>query len=384
MRYANVYEQIKKEHPSATALKEPPEKKHWLRVPLLFCVLPGLFLLAFLVLRNFRSVMDFLVFRVTTPFKHFLSAYISAIPFALAEAVWAVAVVGLVLFLLRTLFLLVFRKGRLKRLLRRFLALVSAGLIVYSCYTVMWGINYYAESFASRSGLTPRGCTAEELYELTAEFAQLCSETAESMPRNEAGNVVLENEALFQNAQLLYSGIAQEFPELNGPVFDPKPMFFSKILSMMGFTGFYFPMTAESLVNVDQPDCFIPSTILHELAHQCNVAEEDAANFVAILAGLRCDDPVFRYSSALMGYIHLSNALYSADRTLWEQASALLSEAVRTDLRENSEFWEKNESPVSTVSETIYEGYLATVGHSEGMKSYGMCVDLLAAYYLDK
>lgn len=380
MRYTNTYEQIKKE--AAVSAKEgKSQKEHWLRVPLICCLIPALLLAAFVLLRNQQSLMNTLVFGVTTPLKHGISSVVGKLPFALGEVVWAVGVISLLIFLLRTVFLLIARPNRGKRLLRRSLALLSAGLIVYSCYTVMWGVNYYAESFVSRAGLTQRGCTADELYQLTAAFAERCNTLADKLPRNSEGNAVLDNDDLFCNAQELYSGIAQEFPVLDVPVYDPKPMFFSKIISAMGFTGFYFPMTAESLVNVDQPDCLIPSTILHELAHQCNVAEEDAANFVAIMAGLRCDDPVFQYSSALLGYIHLSNALYSADRELWKAAASVPNETVRFDLQENNAYWEKNETPVRTASETIYEGYLKSVGHDEGMNSYGMCVDLLAAYY---
>jgi hypothetical protein len=111
------------------------------------------------------------------------------------------------------------------------------------------------------------------------------------------------------------------------------------------------------------------------------VAEEDAANFVAILAGLRCEDPRFQYSSALLGYIHLSNALFEASPDLCRQVSTLLSDQVRTDLGANNRYWADYETPVSEASEQVYNGFLNSYGHSEGMKSYGLCVNLLSAYY---
>lgn len=381
MRYRNLYEQIKSETAQGgVTVKE----KHWLRVPLICCILPALFLLIYLVLRSNQKLMNVMVFQVTTPIKHILAGINAHLPFAVGEVVWAVAMFALLVFLIRTVYLLIRYQNRGQRLIRRILALISAGLIVYSCYTVMWGINYYAESFASRSGLTARGCTVQELYTLTSSFAERCNALSGEMPRGETGTTVLNNDELFCNAEALYSNIQTEFSALNVPVYDPKPMFFSPVISAMGFTGFYFPMTAESLVNVEQADCLIPATILHELAHQCNVAEEDAANFVAILAGLHSEDSVFQYSSALLGYIHLSNALYSANREAWQEVRDILNEQVRADLDENNAFWDKYESPVKTASETIYEGYLKSVGHSEGMKSYGQCVDLLTAYYFDK
>lgn len=365
-------------------IKHPPKYDlRWLAAPVTACLIPSLFLLLFALTRNNQSLMDFLVFHVTTPFKHLLSRFWGLFPFGAAEVIWVAAILAGLAFLGRTVWLLITRGNRRRRLIRRGLAALAAGLIIYSCYTAMWGINYYARGFSQRSGLTTRGCSVEELSQLTAAFAAKCDELSDELPRNGEGITELETKPLFQNAAELYQGIQEEFPCLDYPVFDAKPMVFSLIISYTGFTGFYFPMTAESLVNVHQPDCLIPSTILHELAHQCNVAEEDAANFVAILAGLRCDDPVFQYSSALLGYIHLSNALYSADREQWKAVAGLLNEQVNADLDDNNAYWKQFESPVEKTSEKIYTGFLNSYGQTEGMKSYGQCVDLLVTYYFD-
>lgn len=83
----------------------------------------------------------------------------------------------------------------------------------------------------------------------------------------------------------------------------------------MDFTGFYFPFTGEANLNVDCPASFLPSTIVHEMAHQRGIASEQECNFIAIAVSLASGDPVYRYSGLLMGYVHLGNALYRADRT---------------------------------------------------------------------
>ncbi|MCD7829084.1 MAG: DUF3810 domain-containing protein [Clostridiales bacterium] len=355
----------------------------WLLAPALWCAVPGAFLLAFLLARGHQGLMNFLVNRVTTPVKHLLSRLCGLLPFALAEVIWAAGVLAVVLFLARTVWLLIRRKDRLRRLLRRGLAGLAAALVVYSCYTAMWGINYYSDSFSQRTGLTARGCTAEELGQLTASFAAKCNELSDQMERDGDGITQVDASEVLQQAAECYQTIFDEFPALEQPLFTPKAMFFSRVISYMGFTGFYFPMTAESLVNVDQPDCLIPATALHELSHQCNVAEEDACNFLAIIGGLHCDSVVFQYSSALMGYIHLSNALYKADLSTWQAVRATLNEQVMADLTDNNAYWAQFESPVQETSEKIYTGFLESYGQTEGMKSYGQCVDLLVAYYFD-
>ncbi len=379
--HKNLYEQIQYETAHGVAVAERPEEKHWLPL-LLWCAIPGAALLLFAALRSNQSVMDRVVFGFTTPLKHGLARLNDHIPFAVGELVWALALLGLLAFLVRTVILLVCGPERLTILIRRLLALTGAGLVTACCFTLLWGCNYYATSFAQRAGLSQRGATALELAQLTAAFAEKCNELAPQQERDSAGAVSCDVNSLFPGSSELYQGIAAEFPALAVERHDPKPMVCSRLLSLTGFSGFYFPMTAESIVNVDQSACMVPSTILHELAHQCNVAEEDAANFVAIIAGLRCDDPRFQYSSALLGYIHLSNALSGADRGYYEQVRALLNDQVRLDLSANDSYWEKFETPVADASERVYTGFLESYGHSEGMKSYGMCVNLLSGYYL--
>ena len=125
-----------------------------------------------------------------------------------------------------------------------------------------------------------------------------------------------------------------------------------------------------------------PATVLHELAHQRNVASEAEANFLAVIAGLKSDDTEFQYSSALLGYIHLSNALYTADRDLWRSVSAALNDDVRADLTDNSAYWAQFKTPASDAAEAVYTSFAQSYEQRDIMKSYGDCVDLLAAYYL--
>lgn len=375
----NLYDEIRRRTDPEAADRLTPKS---FIPPLIGCLVPGVFLTLFVLLRSNTALMDFIVFQVTTPIKGVISAVCSLLPFNVAEIIWTVGVIAAVEFIVRTVWLLVKRKQKLLRLLQRFLAGLAAALVIYSCYTIMWGVNYYAGSFQSRSGITARGCTAEELHQLTAKFAQSCNELSGTVPRDDSGLTQFKNSDIFPGSAKLYAGIQEEFDCLQGMLHDPRPMFFSKVLGMMGFTGFYFPMTAESIVSVDQADCLIPATILHELAHQRNVAEEDAANFVAIVAGERCGDQRFQYSTSLLAYIHLSNALYKADQSLWKEVDATLNAQVTADLESNNSYWKKRETPIKTVSEGIYDGYLKSNGQTQGMKSYGECVDLLAAYYL--
>lgn len=350
---------------------------------LLWAAIPAGSLLLFAAARNHRSWMNFYVRHITTPYKKVVSALAELIPFGLAEAAWAGAILFLLWFVGRSLYLIRNSSQRPAVAAKRLFALGCIGLWIAAGYTALWGANYYADSFCDQTGLRSRGCSSQELYTLICAFADRASLLAEEMPRDEAGLYSRNSSAILRDAPAAYRPVCEQFPVLTGPERRPKPMVFSKIMSYLGFTGFYFPFTGESLVNVDQPRCIVPVTALHELCHQRNISSEEECNFLAVLAGMSSGDPEFEYSACLFAYIHLSNALYRADRQLLAQAYEHLSETAQKDNRCNSEYWAGYETPAADVGTTVYETFLQSYGQTDGMASYGKCVDLLVAYYFD-
>lgn len=347
----------------------------------------GAILGAFQLCKGNQALMNWVIGHVTTPFKHAVSWLCNPVPFAVAEVTWLLALLAFLAFLVRTIWLTARRPGKLLRLGRRALALASAVVLVYCGYTVLWGINYYGDNFSDKSGIETRGATVEELAILTRSFAAELNELAGAVRRDEAGVFAEDLDAIFSDTAGLYDGICAEFPFLAGPERTPKRMVSSPLMSRIDFTGFFFPFTAETLINDDAPACLVPATILHEFAHQRNIAREDECNFVAILAGLRCGDPVFTYSAALFGFIHLGNALYSAAPETYWQIRSELDARVEADLEANDAYWAQFDSPLDQMAESVstkvYEGFLNSYGQSDGKQSYGKCVDLLVAYYFD-
>ena len=103
-----------------------------------------------------------------------------------------------------------------------------------------------------------------------------------------------------------------------------------------------------------------------------------------MIASLENGDPDYCYSSSLLAYIHLSNALYSVDRAAWQRIYRCLKPEILTDLQLNRSYWKQFETPVQTVSNAVYENFLYSYDQDLGLKSYGACVDLLVNYYIDK
>ena len=158
----------------------------------------------------------------------------------------------------------------------------------------------------------------------------------------------------------------------------------SGLMSRINFTGVYFPFTSETNINDQAPAVLIPSTIAHELAHQRGIAAEQEANFVAVRACLTSGNDIYAYSGALLAYIYLGNALYETDRDAWTEVYSSLSEEVRADLTANNLYWDQYHTKEAKAAEKVYETSLSSYNQDLGMRSYGACVDLLAADYMQQ
>lgn len=339
--------------------------------------------LAYFALRGNFALMTWLSAHVARPWHRFCAGALDALPFSMAGVLIAAAVLGFLAYLVFCLVTAARRGCWGARVYRLLLTAVTLVLAVYAGFCLLWGVYYYTSDFETQSGIYAQPLSTEQLESVTRYFAGLVNEYGGQVRRDENGLFDEELDAVFDASPHLYDQVQSLVPCLSGDALRAKPFMFSRAMSYLNFTGFFFPFTGEANINVDSPKCMVPSTVAHELAHQRGVAAEDEANFAAVLACLENGDPVYCYSASLLAYIHLGNALHRADRDAWSEVYATLSEDVKADLSGNNRYWEKYETPVSTVSDTVYTGFLQSYGQTLGLKSYGACVDLLVAYYYD-
>ena len=238
-----------------------------------------------------------------------------------------------------------------------------------------------AQSYLNAQKEALNTVSAEALERVTVYFAEVLADAADEVPRDETGVCQLDRKAVLAGAASAYDGIYEEFPFLRMETGGVKPFGCSSALSVLRFTGFYFPFTGEANVNMDSPSAYLPATVCHEMAHQRGIISEQECNFVGILAATRSDDPAYRYAGWLEGYVYLSNALYRSDPERCLAIRETLPEEVRADLRADSAYWARFRGPVSQVSETVYDVFLKTNGDENGVRSYGMVTDLLVTYF---
>ena len=333
------------------------------------------FFVLFALLRPNREAMNFLALSVVRPVMQFVARVCAATEVSVAEvllfsAIWVV--LWYIVWMLRK-----------KRFVPLLITLVEVAATVAACACLLWGVFYGADSFQEKSGLTARGGTVAELTAVTEFFSAGVTEYADDVARDWQGVFAVPDREIFASAQDSYQRVTEYFPCLEATVSVPKALAASRAFSTIDFTGFYFPFTGEANVNVDSPACYLPVTICHEQAHQQGIASEQECNFVGIMAAITCDDPAYRYSGYLMGYVYLANALYRVDREAWQTIRDTIPQEVLIDLQYHRLYWAQFEGPVREVSNTVYDGFLKVNGLSDGIANYGTVVDLLLAYYAE-
>ena len=339
------------------------------------------FFAAFALLRQNRAVMDWLCRRVLLPWEQTVGRLCSYLSISVAEV------------LILTLLMAAFFAGVwwVRRLIatgfdgvvfyRGVLTLICAALTVWAGFRLLWTPFYQAESFQEKSGIVAVGGTAGELQELTARFAAELQTCADEVSRDENGCFAVPRREILAAAADSYDVLAGEFPFLEMEARAPKAFAASRALSRLNFTGFYFPFTGEANVNIDSPAALLGATVCHEMAHQRGIASEQECNFLGILAAVRSDKAAYRYSGYLEGYLYLANALYRTDGDAWREIRESLPDEVLCDLQANNRYWAQFEGPVKETAQTVYDEFLKANGDENGIRSYGMVVDLLLAYY---
>lgn len=344
---------------------------------------PVLLIVLYAIFAASKARADFAVKYFSAPAKRALGTIFSVFPFSVMELMYiAIGVLAIVFIVLSIRKIIRSRGSRVRTALKRVCVLVIAVLYIITGYFWLWGINYQGSSFSEKSGFYSSGTTTEDLIAVTKVFLANANRLSDSVARDENACFAESLDSVFSAYGVIYDSIEEEFPVLSETSLRPKRMYiFSEIMSIMGFTGVYFPFSGESNININMPRASLPATIAHELAHQRGVYSEAEANFVGIMASVTSGNVAYEYSGWYSGLTHLMNALYKADLDAWRELRAQFSEGLNADWKYSNEYWAKYESQVSVTSAAVYDTYLKAQGQTDGIKSYGACVNLLVEYF---
>ena len=158
-----------------------------------------------LLTRGDHALMVFLSEKIVRPLHRALGSFNARVPFSMAElllGLFAAAVLGYIAFQIAALI----RKGeRPARLYRTLVTLFTAGLSVYALFCLLWGVYYYADDFAEKSGFENREISVEQLESVTRYFACLANAYAAEVPRDENGFCVSDRTEILRRSPEVFA-----------------------------------------------------------------------------------------------------------------------------------------------------------------------------------
>ena len=305
----------------------------------------------------------------------------SIVPFPVSELVW---VGGIAAALIVTVMMTVRRgfSGFLGALSR----LLLAGGMIYALFSVVFLTQYSAPPLAEHLGLDSGKHTVEELAATARKVADELNTYAQLVDRDTEGLFAPHSyDQLAEAVQGSYrAGSMAQLYSRGAGIAPKEAVLLSRIMSWVSITGYYFPITGESIVSGDLIETSIPFTIAHETAHSFGIGPEKEANFAAFLCCVESGDAELTYSALFNGYISLHNALFNADREQWRTVYGSLSQPVLDDLAAKSAHLEKYEGKLNDFGSSVNDAYIKSTGQPDGVRSYGLMVDLLISYYQDR
>jgi hypothetical protein len=252
----------------------------------------------------------------------------------------------------------------------------------YFLFLACWGFNHARPEYARLAGLDDSRPTGAELVRLGEKLARRASLLRARAAQDERGVFQLagSRDELLERVADAFERAAAVEPRLAGARLLVRPALSSRLMSVSSLSGFYFPFSAEAHVNTQVPAAALGFVACHEAAHACGFAREDEASFLGWLVCEQSGDDELAYSGALAAFSSVQTALRSLDSEAAARTRALAGEAVARDLQDMDDFWNRNRSPLGSVTRASNDLYLRSSGSREGVRSYSRVLELLVAW----
>lgn len=341
-------------------------------------------LILYIIVLNSVEFADFFNYYLTTPVRQILAGISSIVPFSITETLLFASPIWITFLFLRGI-----KNAKIsnKDTIRFLMKILSILLIIFITFVWTYSSGFYNSTIDKKLRLNTEKLSKEDLYEASIIIVENLNELSDEILYDNTGASLMPY-GYYQLSDKIYDAY-EIYEEEYGAIINfrsiIKPIILSEPMTYTHISGIYTFFTGESNVNVNYPDFIVASSAAHEMAHQRGVARENEANFTSFVVLSSSEDSFLRYSAYLDVYSNVMNALYSADNKLYSEVYSMLDERVKGDLKSYSEFFDKyRESLASEVTGNINDSYLQANGQKDGVKSYGMIVDLTCAYLKTK
>ncbi len=304
--------------------------------------------------------------------SYFLQTIFGVTSLAIGDLLYAVAL------LLLFRWFLITRKSWKKDWKNMALQIVSGISVLFFLFHLMWATNYHRVPLSEKLQLEP-SYTTDELEKLTLQLIAKTNAVHHTITQNDSIKVVVPYtfSEIIAFSHRSYASLSKTLPLLNYHKSGVKASIFRIPLSYMGFGGYLNPFTHEAQVNTCLPFYNLPTTTLHEMAHQFGIASESEANLIGFLASVKSDDPYFQYSGYSFAVKHCLRNLERQAPGKSELFLSLLHSGVRKNFDESHAFQKKYETFLEPLFKIFYDQFLKLNQQKDGLESYSQFVGLL-------
>ena len=277
-------------------------------------------------------------------------------------------------------------KNKFKNWLPKLVQLTAALSLLYGCFYLFWGLNYYRISLAKNLGYNQTEYTTQQLLHTTSKVIEQLNYCHESITQNDTLRVhnPYSSKKMYQMALNGYKNLAHDFPALYYQYPSVKNSLMSGLQSYNGTAGYFNPLTGEAQVNDRIPKTSYPTTTCHEMAHQLGYAAENEANFIGFLAANYNEDVYFKYASYRMAFGYLIQEVRKRDPKTASELWKKIHIGILKDFQNSNQFWKAYQNPFEPWVKKGYNVYLKANKQEKGTASYNYVVDLLISYFEEK
>lgn len=299
------------------------------------------------------------------------------IPFSVGDMLLSV----LLFLLFRFFFLLL--KNRFRNFIPRLVSAIAFFSVIYFCFYLFWGLNYYREPLAKNLGYEQSKYTTEELEKVTSIIIDNLNDNHLKITNNDTVKIAspYEPKDFYKIAVEGYNNLAKEFPQFTYKYPAVKSSLMSELQMYNGTSGYINPLTGEAQVNKLIPKTSYPTTTCHEMSHQLGYAAENEANFIGFLAANFSDDIYFKYASYRMAFGYCISEVRKRDPDLSKELWKKVNKGIIKDFNNSYYHWRKYKNPFEPLVKKGYSAYLKANKQSKGTDSYNYVVDLLISYF---
>ncbi|MCL7754123.1 DUF3810 domain-containing protein [Polaribacter sp. Z022] len=340
-------------------------------------LLPVQILLMKLVAVNPKFIEQYYSNGIYPYISSFFRIILGWIPFSFGDLLLGF---GLFIFI-RFLYKLI--KNRFKNFIPKIIHFTAVLSVIYFCFYIFWGLNYYREPLAKNLGFSQSKYTTEQLQKVTEQIIQKLNVLQFNITKNDTLKVEnpYQPKEMYKMAISGYDNLSKDFPQLQYKYTSVKSSLMSLLQSYNGTSGYLNPLTGEAQVNDKIPKTSYPTTTCHEMAHQIGFAAENEANFVGFLAANYNNDIYFKYASYRMAFIYCITEIRKRDRKLSKELWKTVNKGIVKDFNYSYVHWQQYKNPFEPLVKKGYNAYLKANKQDKGVQSYNYVVDLLISYF---